>query len=94
MFAFVVCLLSKIADSDDISRVFQSKITHETYRDIKSAYILTKKDQAFKHDYQLRTVHNAGISVTKTMDTGHSPFLSKPEEVTEFILSFADKLAI
>ncbi len=49
-------MLLKIAGSDDLSRGFQSAITHETYRDIPSAYLLTTNDQAFRHEYQLKTV--------------------------------------
>lgn len=80
---------SRIVDSDDRFRAFQSPITHETYRHIPSTYIFTTKDQAFKHEYQLKTVQRAGITVTKTLETGHSPFLSRPDEVKDFIVSFA-----
>ena len=71
---------------------FQSPITHETYRDIPSTYILTTNDRAFKHEYQLKTVERAGITVTKVMETGHSPFLSRPEEVKDIIISFIEGL--
>ena len=67
---------------------FQSPITHETYRDIPSTYILTTKDRAFPHEYQVKTVERAGLTVTKVMETGHSPFVSRPEEVKDFIISF------
>ena len=67
---------------------FRSPITHETYRDIPSTYILTTKDQAFRHEYQLKTVERAGLMVTKVMETGHSPFLSRPEEVKDIVISF------
>ncbi len=67
---------------------FQSPITHETYRDIPSTYVLTTKDQAFKHEYQLKTVQRAGLTVTHVMETGHSPFMSRPEEVKDIIISF------
>ena len=71
---------------------FQSPITHETYRDIPSTYILTTKDQAFKHEYQLKTVERAGLTATKVMETGHSPFLSRPEEVRDIIICFVEGL--
>lgn len=71
---------------------FLSPLTHETYRDIPSAYLFTTNDQAFKYKYQLQTVERADITVTKTMATGHSPWLSKPEEVRAFILSFLAEL--
>ena len=71
---------------------FQSPITHETYRDIPSTYILTTKDRAFKHEYQLKTVERVGLTVTKVMETGHSPFLTRPEEVKNIIISFIERL--
>ena len=85
-YVYFRCL--KNAGFDDISRAFQSLITHETYRDILSAYLLTEKDQAFTHEYQVKTVQRAGITVTETIETGHSPFLSRAQEVKEFISSF------
>ena len=77
--------------SDDFPRVYDSPLTHETYKEIPSGYILTTNDQAFKYDYQLKTVEMAGFpkEMTKTMETGHVPFLTKPEEVKEFIIHVA-----
>ncbi|MCJ1251283.1 hypothetical protein MMC30_008514 [Trapelia coarctata] len=72
--------------------VFQSPLTHETYRDIPSAYLMTTKDQAFKHEYQLKTVQEAGFSMVETIETSHSPFLSKPEKVTRFIMKVVERL--
>ena len=78
-----------VTDADtDVFSTLRSPITHETYRDIPSTYILTTKDQAFKYEYQLKTVERAGLTVTKVMETGHSPFLSRPEEVKDIIVSF------
>lgn len=74
--------------------VFQSSITHETYRDIPSAYLLNTKDQAFRYEYQVKTVQRAGITATKILETGHSPFLSRPEEVKDFVVSFVAGLNI
>lgn len=91
-----VCFLffTKTADFDDLFRVFWSRITHETYRDFPSAYLFTENDQWFRYESQRRTAKRAGITVTKTIKTGHTPFLSKPEEVTEFIVSFAAGLDV
>lgn len=71
--------------------VYDSPLTHETYREIPSGYILTTLDQAFKHDYQLKTVEMAGFpeEKTKTLETGHIPWLTKPEEVKQFVLRIA-----
>lgn len=88
------CPISGLVDFDDLSRVFQSSITHETYRDIPSAYLLNTKDQAFRYEYQLKTVQRAGITVTKILETGHSPFLTRPEEVKDFVVSFVAGLNI
>ena len=72
-------------------RVYESPITYATYKSIPSGYLLTSNDQAFKYDYQLKTVEMAGFpkEMTLTVDTGHTPFLTKPEVVKEFILRVA-----
>ena len=75
-----------------MSSAFESPITHETYRDIPSTYILTSKDRAFAYEYQGQTVQRAGLTVAKVMETGHSPFLSRPEEVKDIIISFIEGL--
>lgn len=46
---------------------------------------------AFKHEFQLKTVEGKGFSATRTLATGHSPFLSKPDEVKQFIIQATDK---
>ena len=60
---------------------FQSPVTHQTYRDVPSTYILTTKDQAIKYEHQLKAVQQAGLTTTKIMETGHSPLFSRPKEV-------------
>lgn len=51
------------AEFDDVSRAFQSPIIHHTYKDVPFAYLLTEKDQSFRHEYQVKTVQHAGITV-------------------------------
>ncbi|MCJ1383502.1 hypothetical protein MMC17_006616 [Xylographa soralifera] len=41
------------------SRVYDSRLTYETYKEIPSGYLLTTNDQAFRYDYQLKTVEMA-----------------------------------
>ena len=81
-------------DFDDLSGVYYSSISHENYRDITSAYLLTGKDQAFKQEYQLKTVQRAEIMVTKTMETDHSRWLSTTEEVKNFVDSLVNGLDV
>ena len=90
--ALAVRTLSEVADINGAFRSFLSPITHETYRDIPSAYVLTTRDQAFKFEFQIPTVTRAGITVTKTIQTGHTPWLSRPEVIKEFILEFVEEL--
>ena len=73
-------------------RVYESPITHATYKEIPSGYILTTNDQAFKHDYQLQTVKMTGFPKERmlTMETGHMPFLTQPDKVKQFVLHIAD----
>ena len=83
----LLCQVSNI-----VFRVYDSPLTHETYKVIRSGYLLTAKDQAFPYDYQLKTVEMRGFpkEMTKTMETGHMPFLTRPEEVKQFVLQIAD----
>ena len=61
--------------SEVLFRVYDSPLTHETYKEISSGYLLASNDQAFKYDYQVKTVEMVGFpkEMTKTMETGHMP---------------------
>ncbi|KAH8811273.1 Alpha/beta hydrolase fold-1 [Xylogone sp. PMI_703] len=62
-----------------------SPLTYDGYRYIPSAYLLCAQDRAISVETQRELVADAGIKMTRTIDTGHSPFLSQPKEVAQFI---------
>ena len=67
---------------------FSNKITLTTnYASVDKYYIHTAMDHAIGMDLQNRMVEGAHISKTYSINTGHSPFLSKPGELTDMFLS-------
>jgi pimeloyl-ACP methyl ester carboxylesterase len=53
-------------------------------------YIHTLKDQALGYNLQKRMVATAGIRNTLLLDTGHSPFLSKPNLVIQALMKIVE----
>ena len=51
----------------------------------KKYYIYTMADHAITYGFQQQMVAAAGISNTYIMNTGHSPFVSQPAELTNII---------
>ncbi|KAK2757635.1 hypothetical protein FQN54_004604 [Arachnomyces sp. PD_36] len=62
-----------------------SRLTYEGYRHIPSAYLICNRDQALAPRVQRRMVKDAEIGFVKDIDASHSPFLSQPEVVANFI---------
>ncbi|OJD14266.1 hypothetical protein AJ78_05368 [Emergomyces pasteurianus Ep9510] len=70
---------------------FLTTMTYESYRHIPSSYLLLLNDRAVCLAKQKRMAKNAGIErLLGPMNTGHSPFLSRPEEVSNFIQKVAE----
>lgn len=65
--------------------VFTSVVTYEAYRDIPAAYLISARDGAFDPQIQARIAKEVGITMVETIDTSHSPFLSQPKLVVDFI---------
>ncbi|KKZ61233.1 hypothetical protein EMCG_04151 [[Emmonsia] crescens] len=69
---------------------FYTTITYEAYRHIPSAYLLLSNDRAMSLPKQKRLAKDGGIEqLLGPLDSGHSPFLSRPEEVSKYIRQFA-----
>ncbi|PGH07290.1 hypothetical protein GX51_01834 [Blastomyces parvus] len=67
-----------------------STTTYESFRHIPSAYLLLSNDRAMSFPKQKRIAKDAGIEqLLGPLDSGHSPFLSRPEEVSKYIRQFA-----
>ncbi|CEL03793.1 hypothetical protein ASPCAL04936 [Aspergillus calidoustus] len=62
-----------------------SPLTYEAYRDIPAAYIFCTEDRAFPIAGQRKVVQTTGIQRTTSLKAGHSPFLSEPNGLVDFI---------
>jgi pimeloyl-ACP methyl ester carboxylesterase len=62
-------------------------LTEANFGSVMKYYIHTSQDHAVGIDLQNRMVTAAHITKTYTLDTGHSPFLTKPDEVTVTLLT-------
>jgi pimeloyl-ACP methyl ester carboxylesterase len=51
----------------------------------KKYYIFTTADHAISYGFQQQMASDAGISSTFTINTGHSPFVSKPNELSQIL---------
>jgi pimeloyl-ACP methyl ester carboxylesterase len=64
-------------------------ITHATWKDIPSTYILCTQDQAIpikRQEYMVQKVQDAGVKVrVERWECAHSPFLSMPAKVAESV---------
>lgn len=69
----------------DFSRAFLTPLTYAAYQDIPAAYLLCKNDKMIPYIKQQRTAREAGIKITETIDSAHSPFLSQPQAVVDFV---------
>lgn len=73
---------SKIIDQS--YAVLTTTITRTAYKYIPSTYVITEHDQAVPSQYQEMFAAVTG-SVVKKMHSGHSPQLSKPDELTDLV---------
>jgi pimeloyl-ACP methyl ester carboxylesterase len=62
-------------------------LTDANFGSVNKYYIHTAQDHAVGIDLQNRMVTAAHITKTYSLETGHSPFLSKPDQVTEVLLT-------
>ncbi|MFC0778776.1 alpha/beta hydrolase [Flavobacterium sp. HJSW_4] len=53
----------------------------------KKYYIFTTADNTITYNFQQKMAKDAGISDTYTINSGHSPFISKSDELTKLIKS-------
>ncbi|OCL00253.1 alpha/beta-hydrolase [Cenococcum geophilum 1.58] len=65
--------------------VMMSPLTYPAYFHIPSLYLLCEKDNGLPFASQRRMVEFAGIEDTLTLDSGHSPYLSRIDETVGFI---------
>ncbi|KAL2802452.1 alpha/beta-hydrolase [Aspergillus granulosus] len=69
-------------------QAFGSEVTYEAWRDVPTTYLYCLRDQAIDIGVQRKFVEDiargAGIR-TESVDAGHSPFYSAPEELVKVI---------
>lgn len=59
-------------------------ITRAAWRSVPSTYVVTERDAAILPEVQHRLARNA--SRTLTIDSGHSPMLTRPDELTALLV--------
>ncbi|MCC9138660.1 alpha/beta hydrolase [Pontibacter silvestris] len=66
------------------------KYTPENYNSAgRKYYVFTTMDNAISYPFQQQMATEAGITNTFTIQTGHSPFISKPNELTSILQDIA-----
>jgi len=65
------------------------KLSAAAFGSVNKYYVFTSKDQAISLELQKQMANAASITKTYTVDTGHSPFLSMPEKVSEIFIDIA-----
>lgn len=66
------------------------RLTTAKFGRVTKYYIETLKDNGIGNDLQKEMIRTAGISQVYTIDAGHSPSLSKPEEVTHILTTIGN----
>jgi len=64
--------------------------TNENFGSVDKVYIKTLQDIVISPGLQDRMIAAAGIKTVYSVNTGHSPFLSHPKEVSKVLLSIGD----
>ena len=66
----------------------------ESGYDGRRAYIKALHDRAMPFPAQEAFIEESGVKWNvKTMDTGHSPFLAKPQELSDLLEEFAESFS-
>ncbi|PQE18183.1 FAD binding domain-containing protein [Rutstroemia sp. NJR-2017a BBW] len=64
-------------------------LTHAAYQHYDSAYLFCKADEAIPLEFQKIMVEMTGVNFyTEECTAGHSPFLSQPQTVLDFVKKF------
>ncbi len=65
-------------------------LTDANFGKVDKYYIHTLQDHAIGIDLQNRMADAAHITKIFSLNTGHSPFLTQPDEVTKILFSIAN----
>lgn len=80
-------LVDKYRTEPTIPFTYKFTRTEANFGKVNKYYIHTKQDRVISLDFQNQMAAAAKITQKYTLDTGHSPFLSKPDEVTSTLLN-------
>lgn len=80
-------LLSKYKAEPAIPFANKVAITNDHFGKVDKYYIRTTQDHAIGSDLQNQMISAAHITKLYSVETGHSPFLSKPNEISKLLLS-------
>ncbi|TEA21314.1 Methylesterase 10 [Colletotrichum sidae] len=74
-------------------RTFFSKATYAAWRDVPVTYIVCEQDHAVPAVAQELMIAGSGVDVVvERMDAGHSPFMNKPDLVTQVLRRSAGEI--
>ena len=82
-------VLSKFKVEPAIPFTNKAVITANNFGSVKKYYIKTSQDHAVGPDLQNRMIAAANITNVFSVNAGHSPFLTKPDDVARLLLSFS-----
>ncbi|MEO8770813.1 MAG: alpha/beta fold hydrolase [Ferruginibacter sp.] len=82
-------LLSKYKAEPAIPFANKVILSAANFGSVDKYYIHTAQDHAVGIDLQNQMVSNAHITKVFSVESGHSPFLSKPNDLSSLLLSFA-----
>lgn len=80
-------LLDTMVDEPTRPGATPVKLTADRYGKVDKVYIKTLKDNAIRPPLQDLMVSRTPVRKVMTIDTGHSPFLSRPQELARLLTS-------
>lgn len=80
-------LVDKYRTEPTIPFTYKFIRTDANFGKVKKYYIHTAQDRVISLDFQKQMAGEANIRNSYTLNTGHSPFLSKPAQVTSTLLN-------
>lgn len=78
---------SKIAGQPIVP--FVDPVEIDDAAEVKRRYVLSLRDKAIPPALQRRMAEGSNVTDIVELDTDHSPFLSRPDELTEILIGFA-----
>jgi hypothetical protein len=84
-------IFNDVSDTLDF-RCMASPLTYQAWKHIPSAYIMCLKDKSIPLRQVRQIIKKAGIEMVLECESGHCPYLSKTEEVGNFVRKIAGEV--